>query len=159
MVELAQPVTVHNGPLPAIVQAYLDRLAAKGRTPVVLRDARELRSEGLDDAVYPIGQGIFAHIHLTKLGWTYRVIEPELSEEMLLEVARVRERVGKEAAKAGDRTREGTLREGLLQILAKVRGLGAIDEAVADRVMRDMAGYGPIDPLLRDIHLEDIHVV
>jgi flagellar protein FlaI len=144
--------------IPANVHAYAARLVAKGRTPIVLDDAHKLQTEGMDDAIYPLGQGIFAHIHKARQGWTYRVIEPELDESAMLEVAKVRELVGKEAAKAGDHGREGTLRDALSGILAKVRK-GVPDDAVADRVMRDMAGYGPIDPLLRDIHLEDIHVV
>src|SRR5437870_1104432 len=111
--------------------AHLERFAALGRHPTVLAEARQLKEE-MEDVIYPLGQGIHAHLHLEKEGWTYEVVEPALSDTQLAEVAVLRERVAREAALAGDRLREGSLHEGLSAILAKVHGRIAGDP-VAER--------------------------
>jgi archaeal flagellar protein FlaI len=138
--------------------AYMQREAAAGRTPVVLEQARGLRPD-TRDVVYPLGGGAWAHLRYEGI-WRYTLIEPELTEEMRADVQRLRDEVATEAAKMGNKPREGTLREALLRIMQKLRpGADAGSDPIINRLLQDMAGYGPIDALLRDDHLEDIHVV
>jgi flagellar protein FlaI len=119
-----------------------------------------LHPHGPDDVVYPIGEGVWAHLHRDNGLWRYDLVEPELAPEQADEVARLRERVAGEAARQGERKREGTLKEGLMGLLRRMRpGSDLHGDAVVGRLLQDMAGYGPIDALLRDTHLEDIHVV
>ncbi|MEA3204366.1 MAG: archaeal flagellar protein FlaI, partial [Thermoplasmata archaeon] len=140
---------------------HLGRHAARtGRQPTVLASAADLHPRGPDDVVYPIGEGVWAH--LTREGglWRYHLVEPELAPEQAAEVAALRAQVATAAARQGEREREGTLREGLLGILRRLRpGADPERDPVITRLLQDMAGYGPIDALLRDTHLEDIHVV
>lgn len=142
------------------LRSHLERYRARtGRTPVVLASAAELKPAA-EDVAYPIGPAAWAHVRRENGQWCYDLVEPELGEAGLAEVVRLRERVAAEAAKQGDRAREGTLHEALLAILRRVRrGADPASDPVANRLLQDMAGYGPLDALLRDVHLEDIHVV
>ncbi|MCA1811616.1 MAG: type II/IV secretion system ATPase subunit [Halobacteriales archaeon] len=139
---------------------HLERYRARtGRAPAVLASANAL-SHGSEDVVYPVGPGAWAHVRREGGQWRYDLVEPELGPDGLAEVARLRERVAAEAARQGDRPREGTLRDALLAILRRLRhGADPATDPVANRLLQDMAGYGPLDDLLRDVHLEDIHVV
>jgi flagellar protein FlaI len=145
----------------AVLQRHIERHASRtGRQPQVLATAVELRPEGPEDVVYPIGEGVWAHLHREQGLWRYHLVEPELSPEQATEVVRLRDRVATEAARQGDHQRSGTLKEALLKILLRIRpGADPGTDPVANRLLKDMAGYGPIDSLLRDTHLEDIHVV
>lgn len=141
------------------VEAYLKEVRAAGRNPVVHDDPTHLKATE-QDVLYPLGEGAWAALWRDEGLWRYKLLEPELKVEDLEEVARLRLRVGQAAASKGDLQREGSLEEAVLAIIQKLRpGADPRTDAIANRVLRDMAGYGPIDALLRDIHLEDIHVV
>ncbi|HUR64300.1 MAG TPA: type II/IV secretion system ATPase subunit [Candidatus Thermoplasmatota archaeon] len=144
----------------AVLERHIARHAARtGRRPQVLAAASDLRS-GAEDVTYPIGDGVWAHLHREGGLRRYHLVEPELAPEQAEEVVRLRERMATEAARQGDRERKGTLREALLAILRRMRpGADPRTDPVANRLLQDMAGYGPVDALLRDPHLEDIHVV
>ncbi|MHB1262503.1 MAG: type II/IV secretion system ATPase subunit [Thermoplasmatota archaeon] len=145
----------------AVLQAYLERqAAATGARPLVLQDPLALQPEGPQDVVYPLGGGAWAHLRKQQGLWRYDVVQPQLAPEQKEEVATLRQRVAAEAARQGDALRKGTLHEGLLGLLRRLRpGADPQSDPVASRILQDMAGFGPIDALLRDVHLEDIHVV
>ncbi|MEA3190951.1 MAG: archaeal flagellar protein FlaI [Thermoplasmata archaeon] len=144
----------------ATLQAHLRRVAADGSTPLVLADAAQLKPGGPPDVVYPLGGGAWAHLRRADNLWRYDVVQPQLGPNDFVEVEKLRTEVGAEAARRGDQPRQGTLKEALLGIVQALRpGADPASDPVVNRVLQDMAGYGPIDALLRDIHLEDIHVV
>lgn len=142
------------------LRLHLEAHAAKGRTATVLNTPAQLQPKPDQDVVYPLGGRAYAHIYVQDGMWRYDLVEISVPEEMEPEVKPLRLRLNREAAKMGDQKREGTLRAALIEILKGLRpGVDLDNDPLSLRLIRDMAGYGPIDALLRDVHLEDIHVV
>ncbi len=142
------------------LQEHIDAHRAKGGNPVLLESALRLQPVEGQDVIYPLGGNAYAHLFMHQGMWRYELVEPTVPAGQEEEVKPLRTALAKEAAKKGDKHREGTLRQALTEILQDLRpGVDPLKDPLCLRLLRDMAGYGPIDALLRDIHIEDIHVV
>jgi flagellar protein FlaI len=142
------------------LQVHLQKDAAAGHKPPLVLEKGQPFNTAVPDIVYPLGGGAWAHLREEAGQWRYTVVEPELDDAARADVLKLREQVAAEAARQGDKQREGTLHEALLRIIQGLRpGADPETDPVVNRLLQDMAGYGPLDALLRDDHLEDIHVV
>jgi archaeal flagellar protein FlaI len=146
--------------LPPHVQEHLEihmRLAPQA--PTILADPTHLEAFPEPDLLYPLDDTTWAHIRREGSEVRYRVLEPRLKPGEVQEVEELRSRVADLAARLGDKPRDGTLQEALQRLVAKLRPGTGPQDPVTHRIVRDIAGLGPLDALLRDPHLEDIHFV
>lgn len=116
---------------------------------------------------YEIGDFVRAVVYLDRDGFKrYRAVEPPLAREEAETLARL-----KRAIQNVGEVKDGVLRLArerraeYLEELAK-RAVSEFKIKVEERwwgklmyyLKRDLLGYGPLDPLFRDPHIEDIHV-
>ncbi len=131
-----------------------------GNEPLIVAKLAEAGDTPPRDVVYTLSPGRYAHIRMEGTEVRYMVVEPVLPAASRQELADLKEEVAKEAARQGDSAREGTLEEALHGIVKSLRrNAEPTEDPVTYHLLRDMARYGPIDALLDDPNLEDIHVV
>lgn len=121
------------------------------------------------DLVYAIGDAIHVHIHPEGTDLHYTVVEPPVRPEQEAAMARVRDLIFKEALLRPGGGPRGPLEQELLTLFDRVssppgrNGNGALNperqRALRYYVLRDVARYGPIEPLTHDPYLEDIQAV
>ena len=142
-------------------------------------DEHEVRRPNL---VYPVGGPIFVHVYGDYgQDTTYYAIEPTLSggEEEVLEG--VKDELLQKSGHAPAPEDEGEYDDLIEELLEEVTiiedesaGLGALDrirnwgqmqisrqmyENIRYRLNRDIVGFGPLEPIMRDPANEDIHVI
>ncbi len=117
------------------------------------------------DLIYPLGDGLYVHLHPVGRSIRYTVIQPELTEDEEEMLLTLRKRVFQEALYRPPPKSQVELEEGLLTLFDAVRARGDIEvddsrtTALKYRLIRDVARYGPLEPFLLDPYLEDIQGV
>lgn len=148
------------------LQAHLREYAARtGRKPVLVAELRSEAAPPDPDLVYPVGDHVFVHIHPDPPGLRYSVIEPTLRPEEVEVLATVKDRIFREASRRRPKPGE-KLEDGLAQVFDAVVDVRLRAKLSPERrdvlryhLMRDIARFGPIQPLTRDPLIEDIQAV
>lgn len=129
-----------------------------------LRDVASL------DIIYPVGDPIFIHVYTENAVRIYKPIEPDLTPD---ETAFMEEILGVILSFAADYPApesEEVLNRNLEEIYNKVVTVGSVNKVKGSSVTikpdlrekmlynlkKDVIGLGPIEPLIRDSHIEDI---
>ncbi len=143
------------------LQRYLSEYQNEtGQQPLIVEKLEEAGETPPKDVLYHLGPGRYAHIRMEGTEIRYIVVEPGIDPSQNQELADLKDAVSQEAARQGDYEREGTLEEALHNIVKGMRKQSdPINDPLTYRLLRDMARYGPIDALLDDNNLEDVHVV
>jgi len=163
------------------LRAHLEEMKVAGNTPYFFDRLSEEMSvlKGVN-LIYPIGDPVFIHVRdLPDKGRTYMVIEPALAEEQISRLDAIKELILETAPSSSFRnepndniepmiddlfrtvTRSNGSRGGFMDRLRGKRVQVAAEEkdVMLYCLKRDLARGGPIEPLLRDPYLEDIHAV
>lgn len=158
------------------LQTYIEDLQQAGLPPPSFHPAlsRELRNAATVSHLYPVGDPIFIHVlrEPGRLLPAYVAIEPRLdpAEERLY--AELRSRVFLRSPEVPVPERVEEYRRSLEELLGKLaggsrgvlapRGFRASPEAL-DKLryvlFRDIVEHGILEPVMRDIWIEDIHCV
>ncbi|WP_129115118.1 type II/IV secretion system ATPase subunit [Halegenticoccus tardaugens] len=154
-----------------------------GEFPLLVEEASDEYESRRPNVIYPVGGPIFCHVY-GDLGRAtkYYAIEPTLSPAQTAVLEKIK---GKLLSKSGHRrapTEESEyddLIEELLEETTRIRdgvrgtfdrlsrlwNVGTIEvtretyESVRYRLNRDIIGFGPLEPVMRDPANEDIHVI
>ena len=154
-----------------------------GEFPTVIEEADSEFESRRPNVLYPVGGPIYCHIY-GDLGQTtkYYAIEPTLSDP---ESAVLEKLKGKLLSKSGHRqapekeaeyddlieelmeesTRITSGATGTFDSLSKLWNFGKVEvtketyENIRYRLNRDIVGFGPLEPVMRDPANEDIHVI
>jgi flagellar protein FlaI len=167
------------------LKSYVEDLRRKtSRLPryyekISARELQEIRSEALDDStvaniIYPIEEGF---VHINAIDNTYVSIEKTLDDlekaklklikEMILEKAADEKTVENRAEYISliERLFEASVSTSNNGNTKKLKKFGKIllsreqYEHLRYYIKRDIIGYGPIQPLIKDPYIEDIHLV
>lgn len=171
------------------LQQYLDNLEdqRKPLPEFVAQLSRSMSDLDYPNVIYPVGDPIFIHIlgDAEKGEIEYISIEPELSEQELekydnimnsilekapLEpVPETEEQLEKMIIKLLDESIEikdksvDSKKPNILESLIKVEEKVKVDQQEYDKILyfinRNIIGSGPIEPVIRDPYLEDIHSI
>ncbi len=151
-----------SDPLPAYLAAYLSET---GNEPVqVERLAADDEYERLD-IIYPLGDDMYVHLRPGELGLDYYVVEPVLNEKEEKVFKDIKAAVFQKAMYLPPPKDREDLERELMTIMKRLfaadnRGLKkARRDALAHRLVRDVARSGPLEPFLLDPYLEDIQSV
>ncbi|EJN60296.1 type II/IV secretion system ATPase subunit [Halogranum rubrum] len=154
-----------------------------GEFPTVIEEADDEFESRRPNVLYPVGGPIYCHIY-GDLGQTtkYYAIEPTLSDAESVVLAKIK---GKLLSKSGHRqapekeaeyddlieelmeesTRITSGVKGTFDSLSKLWNFGKVEvtketyENIRYRLNRDIVGFGPLEPVMRDPANEDIHVI
>lgn len=155
-----------------------------GEYPLLIEEADDEYESQRPNVIYPASDQVFIHIFGDRgITTTYNIIQPELTEEEKELMDHVRERLLKVSANHPAPADEDEFEEYLDDMLPRVvsldnddgnnfldRARGAVlgDQLVLDehtydkiryRLQRDIAGLGPLQPVMSDTANEDIHVI
>lgn len=163
---------------------YFDKLKSSGR---VIPEFTEKLSKSAADTkypniIYPVGDPIFIHILGDKMKGTveYNAIEPILSEKEKEDYRKIMDSILEKAPNEPTPENEAALRETIHKLLNESVSIGKsvvkmgminrllgmeekmeISQLEYDKISyfinRDIIGSGPIEPVIRDPYLEDIH--
>ncbi|WP_101296536.1 type II/IV secretion system ATPase subunit [Halegenticoccus soli] len=154
-----------------------------GEFPLLIEEASDEYESNRPNVIYSVGGPIFCHVY-GDLGQStkYYAVEPTLSRAETVVLERVK---GKLLSKSGHRrapakeseyddlieelleesTRIKTGGGGLFDRLSRLWNFGKIDvtkrtyESIRYRLNRDIIGFGPLEPVMRDPANEDVHVI
>ncbi len=142
---------------------------------------RDLSKMAYPNIIYPVGDPIFIHIHRIG-GWHYTAIEPKMNEKVASKYEKIKKlilHIGSEEEIPDDREEFKKIMVKLLDkvttkdrfkktgVLAKYLK-GEVDrvyvtddeyKVIKYYLTRNILQMGPLEPLLRDPYIEDIHVV
>ncbi|MGQ0536387.1 MAG: type II/IV secretion system ATPase subunit [Methanobacteriota archaeon] len=142
------------------------RAATGGRTPRYVEGLSVEDSDGDIDVVYPLGADAFAHIHPVDRTVVYTVIEPVLSPEERALLTKIRDAIFEEAMyrpppkdRAALEAEVGSLFDVVTERPGAPKPPAGRAEMLKYHILRDVARYGPLEPLMQDLHLEDIQAV
>ncbi|RLF09636.1 MAG: hypothetical protein DRJ98_07800 [Thermoprotei archaeon] len=163
------------------LKAYLEKFKRKyGTLPVFTPQlSRDMKALPRPNLLYPVGDPIFIHIFTDKNGdKKYIAVEPKLStpdEKMkyeavmdsMLELAPFEPtpETEEELEKLIDKLfgKVVTIVEGKTRLSGKKSGKVPLTREEAYKIKylikRDVIGVGPLEPLIRDPYIEDIHVI
>ncbi len=151
--------------------AYIDRYRSEtGMTPsFVPAIDGSMRNLARVDIIYPVGDPIFIHIYEDGKERRYRPIEPILNQEEFSMMEKIMEMI---LMRASDYPTVETLEmqeKNLTDIYNKIVSVGpnklkrttaTIEKGLYDKMLynikREIIGLGPLEPLIRDSHIEDI---
>ncbi len=142
---------------------------------------RAWKNAGEVNLVYPVGAPVFIHVHDDGRVRRYLAIQPSLDDGDRRALAAIRERILRDAPQEAapespddlrasirrlfDRnTRTATPAAGPLKTLVgRLDTRTVMDPAARDRILyhleRDIVESGPLEPLIRDPNIEDIHAI
>lgn len=165
---------------------YLEKLGAEGKPlpEFMVQLSKSLSENKYPNVLYPVGDPIFIHIcGNEKLGKVdYLAVEPVLTEKEKKDYARIMdsilEKAPDERAPENDAELKETINKlfndtvvigesrtkpGLMNSLFGVGEKIPISQLEYDKIKyfinRDIVGSGPIEPVIRDPYLEDIHSI
>ncbi len=148
------------------VETYLANYRAEtGKDPLFV-DGLEA-DDDFDEinVVYPLGDGLFVHLHPVGRTIVYTVLQPTLDEEEEEQLEAIRKIIFQSALYRPPPADQEELENNLMELFEKVVGSGQVEiqerskEAMRYRLIRDVARYGPLEPFLLDPYLEDIQGV
>ncbi len=122
------------------------------------------------DIIYPVGDPIFIHVYQDNGARIYRPIEPNLTEEEQTFMDQVLRIILNFAANYPPPESEEVLDRNLEEIYNKITSIGnsnrvkgmsvtvvpSLKEKLLYNIKKDVVGLGPLEPLIRDSHIEDI---
>jgi flagellar protein FlaI len=154
-----------------------------GEFPTLIEAADDEYETDRPNVLYPVGGPIFCHIY-GDIGQDtkYYTIEPELDEAEQAIYSRVKDRLLKRSVTKPAPTEQSEYDDRIEELLEEsvevtdTPGSGAIDrvretltgripvseqtfEHIRYRLNRDIVGFGPLEPVMRDPANEDIHVI
>lgn len=156
---------------------YVNRISSQyGMPEFRVELTRDLREIAHPNIIYPVGDPIFIHIFEENGEITYNVIEPVLTQEEEDIYNSVLDRIIEVAHTAKVPSSKDELRDiiislyedviqiryppekpGLLNKLGKRIGVDEVQyHNILFELIKDRLGYGKLEPLLRDIYIEDI---
>ncbi|GGM73494.1 hypothetical protein GCM10007108_09370 [Thermogymnomonas acidicola] len=151
---------------------YLSRYRMeRQRTPTFVPvPTSQLKELTVIDIIYPVGDPIFIHVHPENDGLIYTPVEPTMRPEELEIMDRVLEIILGYAADYPPPENDEQLEKNLEEIYRRVVTQGSANRVKGRSVTvtpdlynrllynlkRDIIGLGPIEPLIRDTHIEDI---
>ncbi|HET6399174.1 MAG TPA: type II/IV secretion system ATPase subunit [Candidatus Thermoplasmatota archaeon] len=153
---------------PPHLDAYLEAYRQEtGRTPVLLDALRATDDFASVDHVYPIGEDLFVHLRPVARGLQYTVVQPELTPAETEAYRLLRDAVFRAAQYLPPPKDAHALERELSQLFEDaVRKEHALPrlrkdrrKALRDRLLRDVARAGILQPFLLDPYLEDIQAV
>ncbi|MGC8609184.1 MAG: type II/IV secretion system ATPase subunit, partial [Thermoplasmata archaeon] len=151
--------------------AYINRYRSEtGRTPSFVPTIdSSLKDLAHVDIIYPVGDPIFIHIYEKGKERRYRPIEPILDQKEFEIMEKILEMI---LLRASDYPPVETLEmqeKNLTEIFNKIVSVGptklkrttaTIEKSLYDKMLynvkREIIGLGPLEPLIRDSHIEDI---
>ena len=151
---------------------YLDRYRYNfQRTPnfVPVPDS-SLRDISSLDVIYPVGDPIFIHVFMDNGARIYQPVEPDLNDEETLFMDQVMKIILNFAASYPPPESEEVLDRNLEEIYRKITTIGTsnkvkglsvqvrqdLTEKLLYNIKKDVVGLGPLEPMIRDSHIEDI---
>ena len=122
------------------------------------------------DIIYPVGDPIFIHVYLDNGAKIYKPIEPDLTEEEQIFMDNVLKIILNFAANYPPPESEEVLERNLEEIYNKITTVGnanrikgmsvtvvpSLKDKLLYNIKKDVVGLGPLEPLIRDSHIEDI---
>ncbi len=146
---------------PAHLRKYLaDYEKIVGRRPVLVEELTADTVLDPIDVVYPVSEHAYAHVHPSKQGLSYKVIEPELSEDDRKELETIRTKVFERAMILDPPEDADELQQRLSDLFRSIHGGNdSRADAMEYHLLRDVARTGLLEPLLLDENLEDIQAV
>ncbi len=159
---------------------YINRYVKEGGEMPEYREVltEELVTVRRPNIIYPVGDPIFIHVHYDDAkGKFYTAVEPSLSPEERSKLERIKRMILEMAPEASDFETKEEFKEVLEKMLDKVtvlrerRGLFPVfnekrvpvtlreKRRILYALHRDLVEMGPLEPVIRDPYLEDIHVV
>ena len=159
---------------PHLAEYILNYRRATGRTPefVPVPD-NKLRGRASLDIIYPVGDPIFIHAVKEKNAILYKPIEPNLTPEEQDIMEKVMAIILEHAADYPPPESADVLEANIDKIYSRIVSVGAANKAKGNSVTvvkglyekllynikREVIGLGPIEPLIRDSHIEDISCI
>ncbi len=165
------------------LRAYVNRFREKhGVLPMWYdRLDRDMSKMSYPNLIYPVGDPIFIHIHRLG-GWHYVAIEPKMTQKTYQKYEKIKRlilHIGSKIDVPDDRkeftkvmvnllnevtTRDPRKRTGFFAkyIQGKIEQVYVTDKEyriIKYFLLRNILEMGPLEPLLRDPYIEDIHVV
>lgn len=162
------------------LKRYVDKVASEqGMPEFMVQLDRSLRSSKSPNLIYPVGDPIFIHINKVDSAIKYHVIIPELSDIEKETYDAILDRIIEVAHTAKVPNTQDELRDVLISLYNEVirisnppekpnllNSLGkkiTITQAqyhnILFHLIKDRLGYAKLEPLLRDIYIEDISCV
>ena len=163
------------------LKRYVDQLLKKMNKPeFYLKVPRELKDERFPNIIYPTKGVVFIHIVRTPdmEQKEYRAIEPVLSDEQKKKEEVILERMYERAHFRSNIKSPDDLRKAITDVIdeitiidekappfdeSKNRGkLRVTSEdymAIKYDIIKEIVGGGPLEPLMRDPNIEDIHIL
>lgn len=162
------------------LKRYVDKVASEQGIPeFMVQLDRSLRSSKNPNIIYPVGDPIFIHINKSDSAIKYHVILPELSDIEKETYDAILDRIIEVAHTAKVPNSQDELRDVLISLYNEVirisnppekpnllNSLGkkiTITQAqyhnILFHLIKDRLGYAKLEPLLRDIYIEDISCV
>ena len=146
------------------------RISAQRTPTFVPVPDNSLRDVAALDIIYPVGDPIFIHVYMDNGARIYKPIEPDLSideQQFMDDVLMI---ILNFAANYPPPESEEILEKNLEDIYNritsvgsanKVKGMSAtvrpeLKEKLLYNIKKDVVGLGPLEPLIRDTHIEDI---
>ncbi len=162
-----EPARRHKrGHYPRHVELYLEKYQKEtGKSPTFV--------DGLDadddfeetNHVYPLGEGLYVHLHQVGRTVVYTVIQPELDEHEEEILEEIRKWIFRQALYRPPPKSQSEMEENLMELFDQAIKAGDMEinpnsmDALRYRLIRDVARYGPLEPFLLDPYLEDIQGV
>ena len=159
---------------PHLADYILNYRKTTGRTPefVAVPD-NSLRGRASLDIIYPVGDPIFIHAVKERNVILYKPIEPNLTPEEQDIMEKVMAIILEHAADYPPPESADVLEANIDKIYARVVSVGGANKAKGNSVTvvkglyekllynikREVIGLGPIEPLIRDSHIEDISCI
>ncbi len=160
------------------LRAYIENVKRReGKIPQFMTSlSRDLKELAHPNLIYPVGDPIFIHISSDREGnRIYTAIEPQLTEKERESFEAITNKMLEYAPEERVPTSEEDMENLIEKLFRKVTGKGtgnktffsgskiSITDEQADKFLyllkRDIIGTGPLEPLIRDTYIEDIHVI
>ncbi len=146
------------------------RISAQRTPTFVPVPDNSLRDVAALDIIYPVGDPIFIHVYMDNGARIYKPVEPDLTMEEQQFMDDVMMIILNFAANYPPPDSEEVLEKNLEAIYNriittgstnKVKGMSAtvrpeLKEKLLYNIKKDVVGLGPLEPLIRDSHIEDI---
>ena len=146
------------------------RISAQRTPTFVPVPDNSLRDVTALDIIYPVGDPIFIHVYMDNGARIYKPIEPDLTLEEQQFMDDVLMIILNFAANYPPPESEEVLEKNLEDIYNRITSIGSsnkvkgmsatvrpeLKEKLLYNIKKDVVGLGPLEPLIRDTHIEDI---
>ncbi len=155
-----------------------------GEYPLLIEEADDEYESDRPNVIYPVGEQVFIHIFGDRgISTYYTIVQPTLDEDESRQLEKIRDRLLKISANHPAPADESEFEDYLDDMLPRVVSVegdsvgGILSQArsavlgdqvtvsprtyekIRYRLQRDIAGLGPLEPVMQDTANEDIHVI